>query len=201
MRLTLGILGGLALSLSAGFASAYTCEDQIKNITGLDDTAKQTMIVQCNQQKLDATKTVAGVVDGISPQRISEWGAVSKDFAVALGIAAKELGIAANEFLDTDAGLLTAGLIVWHVAGASIAGILIGVPMLVAFWWLLIGYMKRSKINEITYADNGARHWWGPKIIKNITYHESSEDRNWMLIVCMVALAIGTWAICGAIIF
>lgn len=59
------------------------------------------------------------------------WGtqaaAAAEGFAKALGIAAKELNVTINDFLKSDAGKLTALLIIWKVAGAAIIKALYGV--------------------------------------------------------------------------
>lgn len=56
-------------------------------------------------------------------EKIADYGDVAKGIAEAIGIAARELGVAVNEFVDSDAGKLTVALIIWHIFGGQILSI------------------------------------------------------------------------------
>ena len=50
----------------------------------------------------------------------SEMPKIAEGFARALGVAAKEMNVAVNDFVNTDAGRITAALIIWKVAGHDV---------------------------------------------------------------------------------
>lgn len=115
---------GLALSALTATANQATI-----NVTGLSDA-------QVAELKAHAATTVAKVAEGpadigSSVTLAATWGqqaaAAAEGFAKALGIAARELGVTVNEFLHTDAGKLTALLIIWKIAGVAAIKMLYGV--------------------------------------------------------------------------
>ena len=72
-------------------------------------------------QQLNSTSPVA------TTEQVSENLALAAEgFAKALGIAAKEMGVAVNDFITTPAGILTAGIIVYKIFGDDIREILVG---------------------------------------------------------------------------
>ena len=95
------------------------------------------------QRMVESTKSPdAQITENIS--RLATWGTdlavASEGFAKALGVAARELGIAANDFLATDAGRLTAAIIIWKVLGKSLVALVIGTLLLV----ISIGFYRLS---------------------------------------------------------
>lgn len=102
-----------------------------------------------------AAENVSSAGNGFDKETLSfaaQWGqqlgTAAEGFAKAIGIAAKELGIAANEFLGTDAGKLTAILIIWKVAGASILSTLYGFLALAIMITFIGKLFKRILIQE-----------------------------------------------------
>ena len=66
-------------------------------------------------------------------QWATDMATVAESFARAIGIAARELGVAVNDFLNTPAGMLTAVVIIWKVIGADVVTVLVCVPIMVIF--------------------------------------------------------------------
>ena len=155
MKKTLiGIITFTLMSVLAPTASAAQCAD-IANIHGLSHTQRQEIVVACETAKLDVTTSTTKV----DLMAVSEWGQVAKDWAEAIGIAAKELGFAANEFLATDAGKLTAGLIAWHILGEDIIDIV--TSLLVAIVAPLIYLLMVRRSNPFIYEHKPVTYFWG----------------------------------------
>jgi hypothetical protein len=104
----------VALPVAAGFS----CASQIDGISGLSDQDKQIMIVKCEQTKLNVVATPK--IGNTTVDEMDKWSDVSLKFAKAIGVAAKEFGVAVNDFLGTDVGKLTAVFIGWQVLGEDI---------------------------------------------------------------------------------
>jgi hypothetical protein len=66
-------------------------------------------------------------------QWATDMATVAESFARAIGIAARELGVAVNDFLNTPAGVLTAAVILWKVIGADVVTVLTCVPIMAIF--------------------------------------------------------------------
>lgn len=119
------ILLAVALLFStSAFAGTYgTCD--ISN-SGLPDAVVQKLKADCETLRLEQIskealeKAAAKNAPIITPERITGWAQVAEGFANAMGAAAKQLNISVNEFITTPAGLITVGVILWKVIGASV---------------------------------------------------------------------------------
>lgn len=100
----------------------------------------------------------------ITPENIKKWGSLGKEFSTAVVSTAKELGVAANEFLYTPVGFLMAFYFMWDMIG----GILIGVPMLIFIWTTYFVVCKKLLIAETTYDYKS--YLWGLISIKRPTH-------------------------------
>ncbi|MDU8350813.1 hypothetical protein RYA05_02775 [Pseudomonas syringae pv. actinidiae] len=116
----------LALILAFAAVPAMAC-----NISQSDlpEAMIQELKVKCEQMKLDMkTQPPAPVVavSQITREDVSEWAQISQEFAKALGIAAREVGVSINEFLASPAGIMTAVVLIWMIIGKSLVAILVG---------------------------------------------------------------------------
>jgi hypothetical protein len=118
---------------------------------------------QVAQLKADAAALKAGnlqvpaMTDSIldDPERITRYAEMGQAVAKGLGAAAKELGMAVDDFLGTTAGMLVAILIVYNFIGAELIRMAVGffiiLPMLylglrrVLYWIRLEGYTYDEK--------------------------------------------------------
>lgn len=87
----------------------------------------------------------------IKPDVVSAWGGVAKDIAEAVGIAAKELGVATNEFLNSPAGFLVAFLIVFKIMGAYLAYVFVSIPFTLVMIWVWVKLNLYMTIRNIKY--------------------------------------------------
>ncbi len=174
--------------------SAFATTDcDIQDVAGLGAEAMATIRVACEQALLDATKapSLASVAEGFTdPNKLSAYGIVAQEWAKALGIAATELGIAVDTFLDTDAGKLTAAIIIWQVMGETLVGFAIGIPLLIVVIWLGIRTARRAKIRSITMSET-EKNWRGKPIVSEIVYWDEDQTvMYWMAHVVTIILSI-----------
>ena len=116
--------------------------------------------IDCN--KIDITKytpdelnrvqslcnTTTAVAEQVTPEDVREWASLGKEFSDAVIETARGLGVTANEFLTTPVGLLLALYFMWDIIG----GILVGIPLLVAIWWLYFKVISVYVYKEAEYA-------------------------------------------------
>lgn len=159
------LLAVLILSFSLP-TMALGCD--ISNVHGLDAVAVQKIKLACEQAKLDAKEferqaeeptTMERVVSmadqTVTTEKISAFGQASRDVAIAIGLAAKELGIAANDFLITPAGILVASVVLWKLFGLQFLGLMFCfMAMFVAAW-----IIRRAMVEE--YTDVEKVRLWG----------------------------------------
>lgn len=188
------IAGGVVIDTS-GLSEAQVAELKAHAAKVVADAAKQ------NDPSSVITQAAAN--PGAAVTLAATWGqqaaAAAEGFAKALGIAAKELGVTVNDFLHTDAGKLTAALIIWKVAGAGL------VKMLYALLFVTVGMFITRMVylrlftkgyEKVEYSRFGG-FFKGTKLIRIPKgFQDLNNDGEWlafwvMIIVCLGSLLIG----------
>lgn len=143
--------------------------------------------VQAAKLKLQAAKMKDEKEDPAKvSDRMAEYAEIGQKYGVALAATAKELGIAADEILNTTVGKIALVLIVWKVMGEDLIGLLVGIP------WLLVGsavwvyvFRRIAVISSIVKEPVEGR-WYRRK---TITYHPSNgqiDGTRWGMFVASV---------------
>ncbi|WP_210498972.1 hypothetical protein [Vibrio crassostreae] len=113
------------------------CDLAVKNIS--DETVKNTTLIACMKAEKEAiahsediTEAAIGVL--AEPDKLEE---LAHSYSSAIGIMAKDLGVAANEFIDTEAGQLAVYAIIYTVFGEDIKGFFMTplICLLLMFMW------------------------------------------------------------------
>jgi len=109
--------------------------------TGLTEAQKATLVQQVEQMKTAAAK--AEQASQFTPDKVNEWAELGKNIALAFTTVAKELGVAADQFLNSTTGKITLVLIIWKVAGQDILSLAIGGLFLLTFVPLWVYFFRR----------------------------------------------------------
>lgn len=64
-----------------------------------------------------AVTNITSSVPTVTPEKVNAWAESGKNIGVAIGSAAKELGLAADSFMKTDTGRIAMVVILWKVMG------------------------------------------------------------------------------------
>jgi len=150
MKIVLTAILALLLSacqVSYAQISANPCDNIPQATAGKTQTQVNTILELCRGGNTPNLGTLAN----IEATDVSAWGAVAKDVAHAVGIAAKELGVATNDFLNSPAGLLVAFLIIFKVMGNYLAYVFISIPFSLVLIWVWVKLNKTMAIKKITY--------------------------------------------------
>ena len=191
------ILIGLTLAVAA--LSAYAGATQI-DTSGLTEAQVAELKAHAARAVADAAKKETGVdINNASAvlSFASTWGqqasAAAEGFARALGIAARELGVTVNDFLHTDAGKLTAMLIIWKVAGAAVMKSLYGVLFITIGLTVIRNIFQRLftlEYKEVQYSRLfGA--FTGTKLIRvPKNFGQLDRDGEWFVFCVLVVATI-----------
>ena len=197
----------MALMVATSFAAQTTLDT-----SGLSDA-------QVAELKAIAAKKVAETAaqaasPNVQPEKITAgvtlaatWGqqaaAAAEGFAKALGIAAKELNVTINDFLASPAGKLTAALIIWKVAGATIIHFLYGLLFVtVGLTLARVLYVRlfTREYKEVQY-ERFFGMFKGTKMVRIPKgFQDLSKDGEWLAFWVLVVLVIGTLLLGGAFI-
>lgn len=199
------------MALTLFVSTSYAGQTSI-DTSGLPDAAIAELKAQAAKAVAAHAKEASGLPvsvenTGALMSLASTWGTqaaqAAEGFARAISIAARELGVTVNEFLKTDAGRLTAALIIWKVAGASIVSILYGMMFItvgLAIARIIYKRLFTKEYQQVEYSWFGG-FFKGTKLVripKNVS--ELRTDGEWLAFWMMIILCMGTMAIGGAII-
>lgn len=195
------ILIGIVLFFAMA-ANTYACE--IRG-TGLPAAAIAELKVACEQAKLNniqakGSNTVSSVAANMpSAEQLSEIGNVSKEIAKAIGIAAKELGVAVNDFLTTPAGILIAFGVFWKVFLVESVGLLLLFLLITGCMWMY----RKCLIDGYEIKERSVL-WGLYKYQKHVpvygTISRISSPEGTMIFFTTVFLVIGSWVLLGVMV-
>lgn len=189
------VMVAFALCAGTAFASQATVD-----VSGLSEA-------QIAELKAHAANAVAQAAKGLeapAPKDVgvgltlaATWGTqaaqAAEGFAKALGIAARELGVTVNDFLHTDAGKLTAILIIWKIAGTAAVKMLYGLVFISIGLTLVRTIYMRLFTKE--YVKVPYSRFWGmftgEKLVRvSKSFQELHNDGEWLAFWVMMILSI-----------
>jgi hypothetical protein len=181
------IFSGLELACSVAHADI-----QLNTVTsaGWDKltTEQQAEIIKSITTKVSTNTTDTQIVPNIKPAQINEWVMLGENLGKALGGAAKELGVQANEFAKTPLGLISVLLIVWHFMGGVVMHLVGGVILLLATT-LFIKWHKQQVQDIVIEYDSEKRNWFGNSTIKRTSQKLDDDWKSvYMWVWCISAL-------------
>jgi len=175
------------------------------NIDTSNLSAAQIAELKAAAANLAAKNAAPTTLSSMSVELAATWGnqaaQAAEGFAKALGIAARELGVTVNEFLKTDAGKLTAVLIVWKVAGASILSTIWAIVILITGLCLArVVYLRLfTKSIELVPYTRLWGMWTGSKKVRiPKSFSDLKGEGEWMVFFIMVAIVILTMLVSGS---
>lgn len=123
---------------------------------GLTEEQKAELALQAAKMKKQA---VPALEEKFNVKNVNEWAELGKNVALAFTTVAKELGVAADEFLKSNTGKITIVLIAWKVMGKDVLGIIGGsiawvVLASIILWSFKFFHMKKkvkSKEHGVQY--------------------------------------------------
>lgn len=201
------MIAGFALALAAAGAFAASA---IIDTSGL--TEAQVAEIKAIAAKKVAETAAARPTGDVSPEKVTAgvtlaatWGtqaaAAAEGFAKALGIAAKELNITINDFLKSPAGMLTAGLIIWKMAGSGILYAMYGtIVLVVGLIMIRIIYTRlfTSGYEKVEYRRLWGL-WSGTKMVRvPKTFQDLHNDGEWLAFWVMIIMSVVVMAFAGA---
>lgn len=201
------LFAGLALALLTATSFAATIDTsglsdaQVAELKAIAAKKVAEAAVQAGKPEVTAEKVTAGVT------LAATWGtqaaAAAEGFAKALGIAAKELNLTINDFLKSDAGKLTAVLIIFKVAGSTMISLLYALTFMTIGLVMVRVIYKRlfSKgYEKVEYSSFGGL-FKGTKMVRIPKgFSELENEGEWLVFWVMIALTIAVMIGTGVII-
>ncbi len=107
-------------------------------------------IAQINQ-KVSEMKQDPKNISASVRKEAEAWGELGANMGKAMVGAAREVGVAANEFSSTSLGQIVVGIVTYKVVGQEILGVLFGPLTLLVGWSLAIWFFTTQKFSQVKY--------------------------------------------------
>lgn len=115
----------------------------------------------------------AAVADAAQPAKVDQWLNIGERVGKMIGGAAKEVGVAVNDFVKTPVGMTAMALIVWHYMGDMIVHLFGGLMVLAVGISFILYFARKYTRTEIIY-DSEKKDIFGRSVIKSV--HKSKWD-------------------------
>ena len=174
------ILFAIAISLAA--------------ITAFAQTTTITLTKEQAAALAQAQPTTAANVSENVRQEASAWGELGANMGKAMVAAAKEIGVAANEFSETNLGKITVAIVVYKLIGESLIGFVVGFLLLVFFFGIALWFLITKSFYDCEYEH--MPFLWGMatrKVLKKFSAPERNhgEIAAARMIGAFIAIVIG----------
>ena len=128
--------------------------------------------------------------DSIKPDDVEKWVKIGSNIGLGLSSAAKELGIAVNDFAGTTVGKMTMMLIFWYIMGSTIVHFIGGILVWIIGFTAIRYLMKRAYTTQIEY-DLENKNIFGNYIIKKVNQDRMTSEGvfGWVCINAGVLIA------------
>ena len=180
------IIAIVALMFSFNAFAALTT-DSVANagFSKLTEGQKAEIIKQIANQAADKTSVTAP-----SEEKVEKWVKIGSQVGQGLAGAAKEVGIAVNDFAKTPVGQLTMVLIVWHIIGGVLVHIFGGILIMVIGLWFIHFMFKRAYPDRVTYSKEH-KNIFGNFAIESVQRTPVQDDNaaGWLFAAGIVIVA------------
>lgn len=176
------LLIAIALMFSVGANAAVEV-----NTAGLTDSQKAELVKQAEAMK----NTVKADGKLASAEAVDKWVNVGERLGKMMGGAAKEVGLAVNDFVKTPVGQMTAFLVVWNYMGSMIVHVAGGLLIFFTTFGLLTWYSYRLREVKIVYDKDSGKNWLGNyPVLKKETSAISDDDFTVLMFGYLVSLVV-----------
>ncbi len=175
----------LALSSMSALAEQITLD-----ANGLTEEQKAQLALQAAQMKTAPANT-QGTSAAIR-QEAEAWGELGANMGRAAVGAAKELGVAANDFIQTPAGKVTMGVVVYKLIGKDILGIIIGLGILFVGYVLAFWLFFRAKFASFTKYEVRPILWGMMNKKYLVEFREDDNNQTWRVVLAVASVVLST---------
>ena len=114
-----------------------------------------------------ASSKDSSVPVALTEDRVEKWVKIGSNIGQGLAGAAKEVGVAVNDFSQTPVGQLTMLLIVWHMIGAQLIHVFGGIMIWIVGIAIIRHMVARAYPSKITYSKE-VKNIFGNYVIEKV---------------------------------
>lgn len=132
----------------------------------------------------------ASVPAALTEDKVEKWVKIGSNIGQGLAGAAKEVGVAVNDFSQTPVGQLAMLLIVWHMIGAQLIHVLGGILIWIVGIAIIRHMVARAYPSKITYSKE-VKNMFGNYVVEKVEPMAISDDNaaGWLFAYGVVLIA------------
>lgn len=158
---------------------------------GLTEAQKAQLVIEIEKMKSEAKKVEAPSVPVV--QKAEEWVELGEKIARVMITVAKQLGVAADELLNSTTGKITMVIVVWKLIGQDLLGVAVGISFLVVFILMWAYYFRRLCVIKGVIEKTPEK---GFRRVREYQYHDYKDGtiqgiRFLMFIILVIIVATG----------
>ena len=187
-------LASLALLISFAAPAFATNPDNINNIDVSKLTSEQKVQLLSQVTDLQKQATSSTNISATVRNEASAWGELGTNMGKAAVSAAKEIGVAANDFVQTPLGKITMGIVIFKVMGGAIIHLVVGVSILMLFLGVALYLVFKNKYGQVEYEYvDGPFNAWKRKRVKTCRIDNDLVVSNYFAagLVAVAGLVVG----------
>lgn len=137
-----------------------------------------------------ASSKDSSVPVALAEDRVEKWVKIGSNIGQGLAGAAKEVGVAVNDFSQTPVGQLTMLLIVWHMIGAQLIHVFGGIMIWIVGIAIIRHMVARAYPSKITYSKE-VKNVFGNYVIEKVEPMEidGGSAAGWLCAYGIVLIA------------
>ena len=137
-----------------------------------------------------ASSKDSSVPVALTEDRVEKWVKIGSNIGQGLAGAAKEVGVAVNDFSQTPVGQLTMLLIVWHMIGAQLVHVFGGILIWIVGIAIIRHMVARAYPSKITYSKE-VKNIFGNYVIEKVEPMEidGGSAAGWLCAYGIVLIA------------
>ena len=139
-------------------------------------------------EKSAASKVSKTNVSEDNSEKVERWVKIGSNIGQGLAGAAKELGVAVNDFSTTTVGQLTIVLIVWHMLGATLVHILGGIMVWGIGFSVIRWYFKQQYPDIVKYSTT-QKNIFGNFVKETVSKTPCNDSSGWIAASGLVLVA------------
>lgn len=143
----------LACFMAPAIASTSAENIQALDVSKLTNEQKAELMSKAVSMQQEVRKAPVNISQTVRTEA-SAWADLGTNMGRAAVATARELGMAANEFVNTPLGKLTMGIVIFKVMGMELAGLVIGASILIFMLSLALYFVLRKDYKgEVQYEN------------------------------------------------
>lgn len=176
----------VALSLFLSLNAFASIQNTTVDLSKLTPEQRQIITQQVNDLSTTPTNISASV-----RKEAEAWGDLGANMGKAMVSAAKEVGVAANEFSQTSLGRVVVFMVAYKIVGHDILGVLFGSLILVFGYGLAIWVLLTKRWSKVKYEYEPVL-WGLYKKARIVEFETDSDTVTTKFIVFCVLLLMST---------